>query len=220
MRNVTKHNITDAFAGYISKDTDPRIAEVMNSLAKHLHAYVNEVQLTQGEWQKGIEMLEWAGDISDKERHEMVILSDLLGVSSLVDLVNTVPDGTSSSVLGPFHISGAPAIPFGHDMKRDYEGPLLLAQGTVKNLRGEPISGGEHRHLANCAKRFVFQSRPGTGQLFLPRHPNCGERRAIRIYHREADKLRSPHRWSRRRIACRDGTACLASLASAFHCQS
>ena len=141
MRNVTKHNITDAFAGYISKDTDPRIAQVMTSLAKHLHAFVNEVQLTHGEWQKGIEMLEWAGDISDKERHEMVLLSDLLGVSSLVDLVNTVPKGTSSSVLGPFHISGAPTIPVGHDMKRHYDGPLLLAQGTVKNMRGEPIGG-------------------------------------------------------------------------------
>ncbi|WP_293449456.1 dioxygenase [Planktotalea sp.] len=143
MRNVTKENITDAFAGYISKDTDPRTAEVMNSLAKHLHAFVRETQLTHAEWEKGIEMLEWAGEISDKERHEMVLLSDLLGISSLVDLINMVPGGSSSSVLGPFHIAGAPAIPFGHDMKRHYEGPILLSKGVIQNMKGEPIEGAQ-----------------------------------------------------------------------------
>jgi hydroxyquinol 1,2-dioxygenase len=141
MRNVSKDNITDAFAGYISKDTDPRLTEILTSLASHLHAFVKETGLTHAEWEKGIEMLEWAGEISDKERHEMVLLSDLLGVSSLVDLVNMVPGGSSSSVLGPFHISGAPAIPFGVDMKRHYSGPVLVAQGVIQNMDGEPIDG-------------------------------------------------------------------------------
>ncbi|MFT5796895.1 MAG: hydroxyquinol 1,2-dioxygenase [Candidatus Azotimanducaceae bacterium] len=139
MRNVTKDNITDAFAGYISKDSDPRLTEIMTSLASHLHAFVRETGLTHAEWEKGIEMLEWAGNISDKERHEMVLLSDLLGVSSLVDLVNMVPGGSSSSVLGPFHISGAPAIPFGVDLKRHYPGPVLVAQGVIQNMEGVPI---------------------------------------------------------------------------------
>ena len=141
MRNVTKDNITDAFAGYISKDSDPRLTEIMTSLASHLHAFVKETGLTHAEWEKGIEMLEWAGDISDKERHEMVLLSDLLGVSSLVDLVNMTPGGSSSSVLGPFHISGAPAIPFGVDLKRHYPGPILVAQGVIQNTEGAPIKG-------------------------------------------------------------------------------
>lgn len=141
MRNVTKDNITSAFAGYMGKDTDPRLAEIMTSLASHLHAFVKETGLTHAEWEKGIEMLEWAGDISDKERHEMVLLSDLLGVSSLVDLVNMVPGGSSSSVLGPFHISGAPAIPFGVDMKRHYPGQVLVAQGVIQNMDGAPIVG-------------------------------------------------------------------------------
>ena len=141
MRNVTKDNITDAFTGYISKDSDPRLTEIMTSLASHLHAFVKETGLTHAEWEKGIEMLEWAGDISDKERHEMVLLSDLLGVSSLVDLVNMTPGGSSSSVLGPFHISGAPAIPFGVDLKRHYPGPVLVAQGVIQNTEGAPIKG-------------------------------------------------------------------------------
>ena len=143
MRNVTKDNLTDAFVGYMGKDTDPRLKQIMASLAHHLHAFVKETGLTHAEWEKGIEMLEWAGAISDKERHEMVLLSDLLGVSSLVDLINMVPGGSSSSVLGPFHISGAPEIPFGYDMKRHYPGSVLLAQGVIRNAQGDPIEGAE-----------------------------------------------------------------------------
>lgn len=141
MRNVTKDTITDAFLGYFGADTDPRLTEILGSLSRHLHAFVKETGLTHAEWEKGIEILEWAGEISDKERHEMVLLSDLLGVSSLVDMVNMVPGGTSSSVLGPFHISGAPPIPLGFDMKRHYPGKVLLATGVVGDLDGNPIAG-------------------------------------------------------------------------------
>lgn len=141
MRTVTKDNITDVFLGYFGKDTDPRLVEVMAALARHMHAFVKETKLTHAEWEKGIEILERAGEISDKERHEFVLLSDVLGVSSLVDMVNTVPGGTSSSVLGPFHISGAPPIPFGHDMKRHYPGPVLLTTGRVMDRDGNPVAG-------------------------------------------------------------------------------
>ncbi|MEM8631458.1 MAG: dioxygenase [Pseudomonadota bacterium] len=143
MRTVTKDNITDVFMGYFGPDADPRLREVMQGLATHLHTFAKEVNLTHAEWQKGIEFLEWAGQISDAERHEFVLLSDVLGLSSLVDMINTHPQGTSSSVLGPFHISGAPAIPFGHDMKRDYEGIVLLAQGRITDTEGTPIEGAE-----------------------------------------------------------------------------
>lgn len=141
MRNVTRDSITEAFAAYMSQDTDPRLREILTSLAGHLHAFVRETGLTHAEWEKGIEMLEFAGAISDKERHEFVLLSDLFGVSSLVDMVNMAPGGTSSSVLGPFHITGAPPIPIGHDMKRHYDGEVLLATGVIRDRAGQPIEG-------------------------------------------------------------------------------
>ena len=107
-----KDNITDVFLRYFGKDTDPRMREIMASLAKHLHAFAKEVRLTHAEWQTGIDFMEcMAGQFTDAERHEFVLLSDVLGLSSLVDMINSVPEGTSSSVLGPFHISGAPDIP-------------------------------------------------------------------------------------------------------------
>ena len=110
MRSVTKESITETFLEYFSDDTDPRLKEVMTSLSKHLHAFARETNLTHKEWQKGLEILREAGRITTPERDEFVLLSDVLGMSSLVDMINSSENGTSSSVLGPFHISNAPAM--------------------------------------------------------------------------------------------------------------
>lgn len=141
MRDVTKDNLTEVFNSYMGPDVNPRLREVMESLVTHLHAFAKDVNLTHAEWEMGIDFLERAGEISNKERHEFVLLSDVLGLSSLVDMINSRPEGTSSSVLGPFHISGSPPLPIGGDMKGDFNGPVLLAQGVIKNTEGEPIEG-------------------------------------------------------------------------------
>lgn len=141
MRDVSKDNLTEVFNSYMGPGVDPRLREVMGSLVKHLHAFAKDVNLTHSEWETGIEFLERAGEISSKERHEFVLLSDVLGLSSLVDMLNSRPEGTSSSVLGPFHISGSPPLAFGGDLKGRFAGPVLLVQGMIKNARGEPIEG-------------------------------------------------------------------------------
>ncbi len=143
MRNVTKDNITDVFMGYVSQDTDPRTREIMGSLVKHLHDFARETNLTHEEWQKGIAFLEGCAAIETEDRHEFVLASDVLGLSSLVDMLHSSPEATSSSVLGPFHVSGAPALAIGGDMKRNFGGPVLLAEGMIKDTDGNPIAGAE-----------------------------------------------------------------------------
>ena len=143
MRSVTKDNITDVFMGYLSKDTDPRIREIMGSLVRHLHDFARETNLTHDEWRTGIAFLEGCAAVETEDRHEFVLASDVLGLSSLVDMLHSSPDATSSSVLGPFHVSGAPPLPFGGDMKRHYRGPVLLAEGVIRDTEGNPIAGAE-----------------------------------------------------------------------------
>lgn len=143
MRTVTKDNITDVFMGYLSKDTDPRLREVMGSLVRHLHAFARETNLTHDEWRTGIAFLEGCAAVETEDRHEFVLASDVLGLSSLVDMLHSSPDATSSSVLGPFHVSGAPPLPWGGDMKRNYGGPVLLAEGVIRDTDGNPIGGAE-----------------------------------------------------------------------------
>jgi len=141
MRTVTKENITEVFMGYMSEDMNPRMREVLGSLVQHMHDFAKEVDLTHEEWRTGIAFLEGCAAIETEDRHEFILASDVLGLSSLVDMINTRDNATSSSVLGPFHVSGAPALEVGGDMKRHYGGPILLAEGSIKDEAGNPIEG-------------------------------------------------------------------------------
>ena len=141
MRHVNKDNITEVFTGYFGEDTDPRAREILASLAKHLHAFAKEVNLTHEEWRKGLELAQWTGKITTDERNEFVLLSDVLGLSSLVDMLNSRPDATSSSVLGPFHVSNPPVLEIGGDLKGEYDGELLLVEGAVRDTNGRPVAG-------------------------------------------------------------------------------
>ncbi len=141
MRNVTSDNITDTFLSYFGKDTDPRLLEIMTSLSRHLHDFARETNLTHDEWNKGLDLLRWAGNITTKERDEFVLLSDVLGLSSLVDMLNSSDQGTSSSVLGPFHISNPPKREAGADLGAGFDGELVLVKGVVNDPGGQPISG-------------------------------------------------------------------------------
>ncbi len=143
MRTVSKDNITEAFLGYVAKDTDPRLKFVLEKLATHLHDFVRETQLTHSEWRKGLELLYAAGEISTPQRNEFILLSDVLGLSSLVDMVNSPDHGTPSSVLGPFHVLGAPDVPVGVDLIGDNKGVPVVVGGRVLTPEGEPIAGAE-----------------------------------------------------------------------------
>lgn len=141
MRNVTKDNITEVYASYFGADTDPRVKEIMTSLASHLHDFARDVNLTHDEWRAGLELMKWTGDITTPERNEFVLMSDVLGLSSLVDMLHSKEEATSSSVLGPFHVSNAPALAVGGDMKKDFGGPTLLVEGQVMDVDGNGIAG-------------------------------------------------------------------------------
>ncbi len=143
MRNVTSDTITQAFLGYCSRDTDPRLKFILERLAGHLHEFVRETGLTHDEWRKGLELLYAAGEISTPERNEFILFSDVLGLSSLVDMVNSPEQGTPSSVLGPFHILGAPDVPVGADLKGENEGVSVVVEGRVLNSRGDPVDRAE-----------------------------------------------------------------------------
>lgn len=143
MRTVNRDTITKAFMDYVGPDTDPRTRFILEKLSSHLHDFVRETGLTHAEWRKGLELLQAAGEITTPERNEFVLFSDVLGLSSLVDIVNSSEDGTPSSVLGPFHVLGAPTVPVGADLVGDNEGAVVVVGGRVLTTDGQPIVGAE-----------------------------------------------------------------------------
>jgi len=142
MRDVTPDTLTAAFADYAAKAEDPRAKEVLCSLAKHLHAFVKETRLTHAEWMAGLTALTRAGAMTTPERNEFILFSDLLGVSALVDMVNTPAGATSCSNLGPFHQCGAPPLPDGGDLWKGQPGEVLVVTGRVLDAAsGEGVGG-------------------------------------------------------------------------------
>lgn len=141
MRTVSSDTITQSFLDYMDDDTDERLRVVLTSLVRHLHAFVKETSLTHDEWRKGLELLFNAGNISSQERNEFVLFSDILGISSLVDMIHSSEDATPSSVLGPFHVLGAPDLPVGGDMRANNEGDAVVVSGKVMNTENAPLEG-------------------------------------------------------------------------------
>ncbi len=141
MRNLTPTSITQAFADYARDAPSARARTLLVSLAGHLHSFVRENTVTQAEWGAAIDALTRATQFTDDKRNEYILFSDLLGVSSLVDMVNAAGSGTPSSVLGPFHIEGAPELPNGGDLWRGQVGDPLVVSGRVADGKGAPAKG-------------------------------------------------------------------------------
>lgn len=141
MRDLTPTSITQAFADYARNAPSERARALLVSLAGHLHSFVRDNKVTQAEWGAAIDALTRATQFTDDKRNEYILFSDLLGVSSLVDMINAAGSGTPSSVLGPFHIEGAPALPNGGDLWRGQEGEPLVVSGRVVDENGAPARG-------------------------------------------------------------------------------
>ncbi len=143
MRNLTEANLTDAVVARLGKTTDPRFKEVMTSLIRHLHAFVRDVELTEEEWFEAIKFLTAAGQKCDDKRQEYILLSDVLGVSMLVDAINHRRSGgaTENTVLGPFYVHDAPEISNGDDMAAAWKGEPTYVSGRVLSTEGRPVAG-------------------------------------------------------------------------------
>lgn len=139
----TEDRSVDAVVGRVGDAADARLAHVTNRLVHHLHAFVKDVELSQDEWGMAIDFLNRTGQISDANRQEFILLSDTLGVSMLVDAINNRrPNGaTENTVLGPFHVDGAPEYEMGANITQLGGEETCLFQGTVTDLDGTPIKG-------------------------------------------------------------------------------
>ncbi len=139
----TEERSAEVVAASFADTPDPRLKQIMTSLVRHLHAFVKEVELTEEEWGFAIDFLTRTGHMSDEVRQEFILLSDVLGVSMLVETINHRTGGTSteSTVLGPFHMVESPVRELGADIALDGKGTPCLVSGQVTGPDGEPLAG-------------------------------------------------------------------------------
>ena len=143
MRDFNEHTATAAVLERMSGASDARLKQIMTSVVTHLHAVVREVEPTMDEWMAAIRFLTETGQKCDDKRQEFILLSDTLGVSMLVDAINNrKPSGaTESTVLGPFHVAGAPKKAMGDTISLDGKGDPAYVSGRVLDQAGKPIAG-------------------------------------------------------------------------------
>lgn len=141
--DFNENTATAAVIARMGNARDARFRQVMTSVVTHLHAVVREVEPTMDEWMAAIQFLTATGQKCDDKRQEFILLSDTLGVSMLVDAINNrKPSGaTESTVLGPFHVAGAPKKVMGDSISLDGKGDPALVSGRVVDEAGIPIAG-------------------------------------------------------------------------------
>jgi protocatechuate 3,4-dioxygenase beta subunit len=142
--------------------TDPRLRRIMQSLVQHLHAFVKDVELTEAEWAAAIAFLTATGQKCDAVRQEFVLLSDVLGVSMLVETINHRAGGaTESTVLGPFHMVESPPRELGDSISLDGKGEPCLVTGRVTGPDGEPLGGASVDVWQASEDGFYDVQQPG-----------------------------------------------------------
>ncbi len=143
--DFTEETAADAVVSSFAQTEDPRLRELLGSLVRHLHAFVRDTEPTIAEWERAIEFLTATGQKCDDERQEFILLSDVLGISMLVETINNRKSGgaTESTVLGPFHVVKSPRRELGESIDFVGTGTPCVVRGRVLSASGTPLPGAQ-----------------------------------------------------------------------------
>ncbi len=142
MLAIDEKTITDAALAQMSGTRDPRLKQIMECLVRHLHAFAREIDLTPEEWIEGIKFLTAVGQTCTPYRQEFILLSDTLGLSSLVNSLHdkrAIETGTKTSLLGPFYRQDSPQRNLGESIASDPKGHEICIYGRVTDPAGQPV---------------------------------------------------------------------------------
>ena len=144
------------------RGADGPLPRFLVALVEGIHRAVRETRPTPGEWRRAIHFLTEVGHASDDKRQEWVLLSDLLGVTALVEEINSRrPKGaTPNTVRGPFYRADAPALPLGTSISLDGIGEALNVSGRITDLDGKPVPGATVETWQANAEGFYENQQP------------------------------------------------------------
>jgi protocatechuate 3,4-dioxygenase beta subunit len=139
----TEENSVEVVTGRNQNAKDERLKQVMEVITRKLHEAVKEIEPTEKEWFEAIMFLTKTGQLCTDWRQEYILLSDVTGVSMLVDAINNrKPSGASeSTVLGPFHVAAAPVREMGDNICLDRKGEDMFVHGRILDTEGKPVGG-------------------------------------------------------------------------------
>lgn len=160
MKDLSLDNITSVAVDSLAGTSEPRLRELLESLVVHLHQYAKKVHLTHAEWRAALAFLHRCGEISNATRSEFALLSDVLGASTLIDLLATQPGATPGSVLGPFHAIDSPWRENPVNLVGSNDGQRVLLRGRVNNVAGRPLPNATLDFWQNANNGLYWQMDP------------------------------------------------------------
>lgn len=140
---------------------DARARNLLRALVRHLHEFVQETRLSTDEWRSSIDFLTDTGHWCTDTRQEFILLSDVLGVSSLVETLNGQNVGTESTVLGPFHMTESPEREVGDSIDEIEGGRSCVVSGRVLGTDGIPLPGATLDVWQCSSDGFYDVQQPG-----------------------------------------------------------
>src|SRR5260221_7166795 len=143
MTQFNDAELTAAVIRSFEEAPDPRVKFLMEELVKSLHDYVRKTDLTFDEWGYAIDFLTRVGQKCTSTRQEFILLSDVFGVSMLVDAVNhrEREGATETTVLGPFYVCEHKPMAHGAEISANLPGERMFVQSRVTDLNRKPLAG-------------------------------------------------------------------------------
>ncbi|MEU6914148.1 intradiol ring-cleavage dioxygenase [Streptomyces olindensis] len=161
--DATGSDVTEQALASLRTTADPRLRELLTALVRHVHDFARETRLTQEEWEQAIGFLTATGQTCTDTRQEFILLSDVLGLSMLVETLHghRAPGATESTVLGPFHMTESPVRELGADIDLVGGGEPCVVSGRVRSEDGTPLPGALVDVWQADDKGFYDVQQPG-----------------------------------------------------------
>ncbi|MGP8120998.1 MAG: intradiol ring-cleavage dioxygenase [Xanthobacteraceae bacterium] len=163
MTQFDEAGLTEAVIRSFDHTPNPRLKILLTELVRTLHDYVERTDLTFDEWNFAIDFLTRTGQKCTPTRQEFILLSDVLGVSMLVDAVNhrERQGATETTVLGPFYVGEHKPLPHGSDISIGVDGEPLFVNARVTDLAGKPVVGARVDVWHADHEGFYDSQKPG-----------------------------------------------------------
>jgi hydroxyquinol 1,2-dioxygenase len=142
VQDLDEFTATEAALAQMADTPNPRLKDIGDAAVRHLHAFAREVNLTPEEWLAGIAFLTAVGKACTPVRQEFILLSDVLGLSAVVNALHDKKArelGSQSSLLGPFYREGAPELKLGDSIVKNPSVPEIVLYGRITDNSGRPV---------------------------------------------------------------------------------
>jgi len=167
--DISPETITQSVNEINAGCSNDRQKYLIQHLVTHLHDFVRETNVTKDEWMTTIQFLTRVGQTCTNVRQEFILLSDVLGISALVDSINNPPvhGSTENTVLGPFFTEDAHDVPHGESIASEGKGEYMYVEGKILDTQGNPIPNAKIETWETDDNGLYDTQYEGRG------HPDC-----------------------------------------------